>query len=484
MSVDPTVRVALDLGAATASAALIGPIDGRRRLLGSLVLPAGLDDDALVAHLVDRVRTADPALATQLGLGPSSSDDIPRLVTRSTTPPVLAVLATTARARLAVEAAASTAGWRTRGASLDVDGPVELTRIALGPDVATIAVAGVAATSREETATLGQLGAIVAGIAARPVAPSIVYVGEMARDDLEPAGSAETDDGAVFAPGPEVGEPEGEPLRDLLDRLDPSGPNPRRAALEALLDLAVVLDRRIELVEVGFDGGLRAVAGPGGLEVPAAFVPIAGLVPTDLDDDAVDEVLAWSTIALDRHRMRDRLRELRLSPWVEAHGDGARLRTAAARAAVARLVRATPWIEALSAPDLIVVAGGAWAVAPGPAICLAIADVVRRPGASQLAFDHARLLGPLGTIADPVERRALIGELADDLLAPLGSVIVPQGLRAGRTAGRLTVIGSAGEPGSTSSPVGSIRSTCRRARSRRSTCASATRSASARVVGG
>jgi hypothetical protein len=313
--------------------------------------------------------------------------------------------------------------------------------------VATIAVAGVAATSREETATLGQLGAIVAGIAARPVAPSIVYVGEMARDDLEPAGSAETDDGAVFAPGPEVGEPEGDPLRDLLDRLDPSGPNPRRAALEALLDLAVVLDRRIELVEVGFDGGLRAVAGPGGLEVPAAFVPIAGLVPTDLDDDAVDEVLAWSTIALDRHRMRDRLRELRLSPWVEAHGDGARLRTAAARAAVARLVRATPWIEALSAPDLIVVAGGAWAAAPGPAICLAIADVIRRPGASQLAFDHARLLGPLGTIADPVERRALIGELADDLLAPLGSIIVPQGLQAGRTAGRLTVIGSAGESG-------------------------------------
>ena len=436
MSVDPTVRVALDLGAATASAALIGPIDGRRRLLGSVVLPAGLDDDALVAHLVDRVATADPALATQLGLGPSSSDDIPRLVTRSTTPPVLAVLATTARARLAVEAAASTAGWRTRGASLDVDGPVELTRIALGPDVATIAVAGVAATSREETATLGQLGAIVAGIAARPVAPSIVYVGEMARDDLEPAGSAETDDGAVFAPGPEVGEPEGEPLRDLLDRLDPSGPNPRRAALEALLDLAVVLDRRIELVEVGFDGGLRAVAGPGGLEVPAAFVPIAGLVPTDLDDDAVDE--SWpgrrspstgTGCAIGSASCGCR-RGSRRTATAPDSGP----RRPARRSA--RLVRATPGIEALSAPDLIVVAGGAWAAAPGPAICLAIADVVRRPGASQLAFDHARLLGPLGTIADPVERRALIGELADDLLAPLGSIIVPQGLRpAGPPAG-------------------------------------------------
>ncbi len=124
---------------------------------------------------------------------------------------------------------------------------------------------------------------------------------------------------------------------------------------------------------------------------------------------------------------------------------GARLRTAAARAAVTRLVRATPWLEALAAPDLIVVAGGAWSAAPGPAIALAIADVIRRPGASQLAFDHARLLGPLGSIDDPAERRMLLTELADDLLAPLGSVIVPQGLRAGRTAGRLVVSGPAGQ---------------------------------------
>lgn len=445
MSVDPNVRIALDLGAATASAALIGPIDGRRRLLGSVVLPAGIDDDALVDHLVERVATADPEMAAGLGLEASAAARIPRFVARSTPPPVLVVLATTARERAAIEASAAVAGWRTRGASLDQAGPVELTRLALGPDVASIAVAGAAATSREETATLGELGAIVAGFTARPIAPPVVFVGEMARDDLEPAPSPEAVDGPVFAPGPEVGEPAGDPLRDLLDRLDPSGPNPRRAALVTLLDLALVLDRRIELVEVGFDGGLRALAGPAGLEAPAAVVASAGLVPVDLDDDAVDEVLGWSTIALDRHRMRDRLRELRLSPWVEAHGDGARLRTAAARAALARLVRATPWIEALSAPDVIVAAGGAWSAAPGPAISLAIADVVRRPGVSQLAFDHARLLGPLGTIDDPDERRALIAELADDLLAPLGSVIVPQGLRAGRSAGRLTVRGSAGE---------------------------------------
>ena len=371
----------------------------------------------------------------------------PRLIARSTPPPVLAVLATTVRERAAVEAIAGVAAWRVRGASLDQDGPVGLTRIALERDVDAIAVTGEPATSREETAALIELGATVNGIAGRPDAPPMILIGEMARDDLAtpPAQGIGDGDGPVYAPGADAGDSPGEPLRRLLDRLDPSGLSPRRQALSAVLDLAVILDRRIELVEIGFDGGLRAVAGPHGLEAPAALVPDAALVPVDLDDDAVDAVVAWSTIALDRHRMRDRLRELRLGPWVEAHGDGARLRTAAARAAVTRLVRATPWLEALAAPDLIVVAGGAWSAAPGPAIALAIADVVRRPGASQLAFDHARLLGPLGSIDDPAERRALLTELADDLLAPLGSVIVPQGLRAGRTAGRLVVSGPAGQ---------------------------------------
>jgi hypothetical protein len=449
VTVDPNVLFALDLGAATSSAALVGPVDGRRRLLGSMALPAGVAEDGLVAHLLDRVRAADPTLAQELGF---DADDaaaaIPRRVVRSTPPPTLAVLAATVRARQAVEEVAGLAGWRTRGASLDPDGPIGLTRVALEHGVDAVAVAGDPATSREETSALNELAATVEGVVGRASAPVLIRVGELARDDLgsEPASTSE---GSIYAPGPDVGEPAGEPLRRLLERLVPAAHGPRRSALTALTDLATVLDRRIELVEIGFDGGLRAVAGPHGLEAPPALVPAAGAVPLDLDDDAVDEVLAWSTVALDRHRMRDRLRDLRLAPWVDAHGDGARLRLAAARAAATRLVRVTPWLEALPAPDLIVVAGGVWSAAPGPAIALAIADVVRRPGTSQLAFDHARLLGPLGAIDDPAERAAVLAELADDLLVPLGSLIVPLGLRAGRaagrSAGRLTVRGPAGE---------------------------------------
>jgi len=72
-------------------------------------------------------------------------------------------------------------------------------------------------------------------------------------------------------------------------------------------------------------------------------------------------------------------------------------------------------------------------------VTLALVDVLRRPGASQYALDHGRLMGALGAIPDPSERLTVMTDLADDLLAPLGSVVTPAGLRAGRSAGALTV---------------------------------------------
>jgi hypothetical protein len=207
--------------------------------------------------------------------------------------------------------------------------------------------------------------------------------------------------------------------------------------------LADVLDRRIELIEIGFDGGLRATASPGtGGEEATAQVSIvadACLVPPDPGDVTVDRVLAWSTISIDRHRLRDRLRELRLWPWSAIAGDGARLRLAAARAALGILVEATPAQSALPAPDLVIVGGGAFAAAPGPAVALAVADVLRRPAAIAISQDHSRLLGVLGVIPDPLERRQALLDLVDDVLSPLGSVVIPAGIRAGASAGRLTV---------------------------------------------
>jgi hypothetical protein len=50
----------------------------------------------------------------------------------------------------------------------------------------------------------------------------------------------------------------------------------------------------------------------------------------------------------------------------------------------------------------------------------------------------------LGAIPDPLERQAMIADLADDLLAPLGTVVTPAGMRAGRPGGSLVVHGEDG----------------------------------------
>ena len=70
---------------------------------------------------------------------------------------------------------------------------------------------------------------------------------------------------------------------------------------------------------------------------------------------------------------------------------------------------------------------------------MTLADLLRRPGASQVAFDHASLLAPIGSIPDDSERRAVLVDLLDDLLVPLGTLVMPSGLRSGRPAGRLIV---------------------------------------------
>ena len=207
--------------------------------------------------------------------------------------------------------------------------------------------------------------------------------------------------------------------------------------------LAEVLDRRVDVVEIGYDAGTRAAATPsiggGPSTVELAIVPTAALALDDPDDSVVDRVGRWSTWGADRHRLRDRLRELRIAPWADATAEGVTLRMAAARAALGRLAEWTPeWADRPPA-DLVVATGGAWAVAAAPTVSLALVDVLRRPGAGQFALDHARILAPLGSIPDPDERRAMVADLIDDLLAPLGTVVTPAGMHAGRSAGSVEV---------------------------------------------
>jgi len=455
---DPRAFLALDLGAATSSVALIGRLAHRWRLLGSLALPAAIDAEAIGNEVVRRAIVADPWLATDIGLtdgtpgtaGPARSGgapvvNLPKLTARSVPPQTILVCAANERTRAPFLDAARATGWRTRVAALDGSDPWRLMASLLDPEVSVLLVGAGDPPGPDERRLVEEIAAIVGGAVARRPDLTVVLAGAMADQlsRIEAAAGGDRRGEILLGPAAATGDPPGSALRALLEDVRGGANDPRWAAGRAASALADVLDRRVEVVEIGFDGGLRASASPGlAGNDPAATVSIvadAALVPPDPGDSTVDRVMPWTTISLDRHRLRDRLRELRLSPWGGIAGDGARLRLAAARAAMSILIEATPEQSALPAPDIVVVAGGAFAGAPGPAIALAVADVLRRPGAVSVAYDHARLLGPLGMIPDGGERRQATSDLADDLLAPLGTVAIPGGIRAGTSAGRLTV---------------------------------------------
>jgi len=487
----PRSLLAIDAGAATTSVALVGRIGDRWRLLGSLAGPSPTDPEALAATLAARIRDTDPSLAAAIQLDPRTVGQLPRLEARSVPPMTLAVLAGSRRTVGLLASAAERTSWRVVTASPESHDPREMTDLALRPEVAAILVGTSEPPGPDERSAIDDIAALAGAVARRRPELRIVFAGPIAsrrawREALgETAGppalatAADGKAGDEAATEPETPSPAAdvpseaprffqapalgprsapdEPLRDILEGLAANTSDTRHIALRTLVSLADVLDRRIELLEIGLDGGLRGIAQPGvadeGPSVEGVRCAAAGLVPPDPDEDIVEGVLAWTTGSLDRHRMADRLRDLRSLPWADASGDGARLRLAAARAALARLVEATPDLSARPPADLTLVAGGAFALPPGGSVVLAVADVVRRTGVTQVAHDHARLLGPLGTIDDPDERRELVADLADDLLAPLGSLLVAAGMPSRLRGRAATGTIELAEPGDGASPL-------------------------------
>jgi len=449
----PGALLAIDVSAATTSVALLGHPTDRWRLLGAISAPSPTAPDALAAILAERFVTADQALARELGVAAGSVTDLPRLEARSRPPETLAVLGASRRSVGLLEAVAERTPWRIRAASPESHDPREMTALVLQPEVTAVLVGASDPPGPDERGWLDDLAGLAAAAARRRPELRVILAGPVAGRAAWTSSigcGLERQAERVFE-APPLGVRSGpdEPLREILEGLLPDTGDTRHTAVRALLSLADALDRRMELIEIGLDGGLRAMASPGVADQGPAVVAVrtaqAGLVPVTIDDAAVDAVLAWTTGSLDRHRMGDRLLDLRAQPWADASGEGARLRLAATRAAVARLVARTTELAALPTPDVTIAAGGAFAVAPARAVALAIADTVRRPGATQLAVDHARLLGPIGTIDDPDERRDLLRDLADDLLAPIGSVLVVGGVPTSRRGsgriGRLTLDG-------------------------------------------
>jgi len=429
----------LDRGTATCAATVIGRVDHRWRLLAAAAVPALAvpATAALVEILLDRVRLADPALATELGLDrPGRIPPTIEAVGAATAHAV--VLAVTEASRQRLEADASAAGWHATGASAERLDPLETTALATRPDVAALIVGTGDPPTADERDLVGELVALAAAVAERRPGLPVILVG---------AAAARASDFPLGTEVVAVPRPHGDAAVDLRALLAARRAGPadaRQALVAATATLAEVLDLRIELLEVGMSGALRARAEPGPepgapARIAAVEVPSATLGLAD-DDAALDRVEAWATLGLDRARLRDRLAELRLAPWADLGGDGGLLRAAALRAALGRLMESTAELDG-PPPDLVVLAGGAWSSIPAPAALLVLADAIRRPGIVQVALDAARLLAPLGTIADGAERARVVGDLLPDALVPLGTLAIARGVRAGRQAGhlRLTV---------------------------------------------
>lgn len=454
MSQEPLSFFTVDRGTASTAAALIGRLGHRFRLLGAAAQPAGLPIDPLLERLVAQVAETDP------GALPAHETwaDWARLEAASFVPGRLVIAAATERRLGQLEAAVAGAGWeigpRITPARMDA---LAATDACLQPGLAGIVVGASDPPSVDERDALPDLCALLGAAAARRGDLLCLLVGGAG----EHAERFPTD-AVILGPAAEpVPGTAPTALRTLAEDLagqraprTRSGvplPDVRRGFRASIASLAALLERRVEGVDIGHSSGQRVLAAPDGITADlvrsdAALVPAAALE----DERLVDAILRWSPLRADEFDQRDRVRNLRLAPWRDASGDGARLRMAAARAALSRLDAA--WTIADDAEgrptnrsaDLLIAAGGVFAVAPPPVVALALVDTLRRPGGVALFHDHARILGPLGTLEDEPDRRRLLADLLDDALLPLGSAILATGLRAGRNAGTLRLTSDGG----------------------------------------
>jgi hypothetical protein len=155
---EPRAFLALDTGAATTVAALIGRAGGRWRLVGSVAMPAGADLEAVITVLGDRVVDADPRLAAALDVHRGdAARDLPRLEVKSHAPRKLAVVAASERIVGPLVATASRSGWRTVAGSAESMDPLAMSTMLLDAGVSGILVGAADPPAADERRALGEL---------------------------------------------------------------------------------------------------------------------------------------------------------------------------------------------------------------------------------------------------------------------------------------------------------------------------------------
>ncbi len=439
--VDAELALLVDVGSSWVKASVIGRSRGRWRVAAHASQPTSWGGAQLRRRLVTQLEgVVDARLAGSVDALLGAANRIECHTARR--PSRIAVVAVSRElsggsARRAAEAA----GWEVSEMVTLDDGRSLAERLATlqSTDVDAWLLAGGFDGARSQRAL--EVGALAAA-ARRPHAGPVIWAGSA---ELAP------DIAAMFEPGAARSADNPRPDARREDGAD------LRAELRALLRATHAGEEDASLTSAALPRATGALAGSGGMRVLAVDVGARAAIVAQAEPDG--------TVS-SRVRARGGLAGTGLIPGAAARV--ARLAgDAGDEAAVADLLqttRARPATlpqtpEELSANqgaaimalgtmledgapvglDLLVGCGRTIAAAPRPwqAVRMLL-DGVRPLGVTQLAVDAAGLLGPLGSLPDNeiIEGMAL---LADDLLVPLGTAVVPRGVESGRLAMRVTV---------------------------------------------
>ncbi|HEY5474319.1 MAG TPA: hypothetical protein VIK32_14155, partial [Candidatus Limnocylindrales bacterium] len=171
MTSQPRAFFAIDHGSATTSAALLGYVGDRWRLIAHTSAPCAGDVEALLAGLLNQIRHTDRALLDEIAAGEGGADEVdirvfvatwPRLIARTTPQRRIAVLAGSRRQRRRLEESALRAGWLVAGGSVDEDDPVALSRLMLSPTTNAVLLGADPSPGGDEKRHLSDLAALVA----------------------------------------------------------------------------------------------------------------------------------------------------------------------------------------------------------------------------------------------------------------------------------------------------------------------------------
>ncbi|MGH2445985.1 MAG: glutamate mutase L [Thermoleophilaceae bacterium] len=431
----------LDVGSAWAKAGVIGRVRGRWRLVAHAAQPTAWGSSELRRALVDQLRAAsDPRLADRLDDLVAGANRIECHTARR-----LGRLAVVAVSRElsggAARRAAEAAGWHVAELVTLDDGRSLADRLARlqAVEVDGWLIAGGFDGARSPRAL--EAAALVAS-ARRPDSGPVVWAGsaDLAEDA---AALFEADSFSSAAnPRPDAGREEPAALRDRLQtilRETVAGEDETRLAPiaypRAIATLARSSGLRILGVDVGARYATRALAEPDGT-VASRVHSEGGLAGTVLTPGAAARVARIAGDAGDEAAVADLLQTLRARPGTLPQTvEELSATQAAARVQLAALVE-----DGIGGPlDLVIGSGRTISAAPLPAQAMrTLLDGVRPVGVTQMAIDPASILGPLGSLPDG-EIGEGISLLSDDVLVPLGTVVVTRGGDTGRVAMRVTV---------------------------------------------